>query len=340
MQVLFKNVSVELVSTFHAKSFFLYDIILLTDKHDPLFTVNDKPYVNKESNLSAFLSKVYKGDWEPLFLDLFNYKPNADGRLLTLFLSDEDYVTFVGKFICSVFPELSVAHKARLIQAVCDDTRYVKSGVFMERAGAYLNFNPSQEQVMEAAKQEACKLPDGFADHLRFDWVVGHHWGDQARFFPKVIKNIRSISFQEFRSIVFNDLPGARGLFAFSTERPLRDVMSDAVLAPSFDSSFESKSYYSDPEGSDVKSFIEKYGVSWIRELSKDMAVGADYLQKFPVELMVDENEMVAIASSPEKMEEWFRRLVLNSSFRQSLNFPLLAEWVKLRREGVSVKTA
>lgn len=339
MQILFKNVGIDLVSTFHAKSFFLQDIILLTDRFDSLFTVNDKPYVNKDSSLSSFLNGLYKGDWDALFLDLFNFAPNTDGRNLVLFFTEDDYVLFVGKFVSSLFPELSVDHKARLIQAVCDDTRYVKSAAFASKAKAYLSFNPTKDAVFESAKQIPCKLPQGFSDHVRFDWVIGHHWCQPERFFPKILKNVKSLSYQEFRAMVFKDLPDSRGIFAFNPDRTMLDAMGDQLIAPSFDDSFGVTSFYSDPDGEDVKRFLSKYGVGWLKELSKAMVVGSDYLQKFPVESMVDENEMVSISESPEKMQVWFSRLVLNAEFRQHINFPLLAEWVRFRREGVPVKT-
>jgi hypothetical protein len=343
MQTLFKNISIDLTSTFHPKSFFLYDIILLSDKFDDLFTVSDKPYVHKESSLNSLLLKVYGGSWDYFFLDLYNYEPVQEGRALSIFMTDTDYVMFLGKFVSSVFPALSVESKSRVIKAVCNDTRFIKSAVFdSDRRLAYLAFNPSDETIHEAACQNPCKLPPAIADSLTFNWIVGHHLGDPQRFLDKVLKSVQSINYHRFRLSFMRDLHSNRIVFSFNPDEDFSEVMRSKFLIPSFETGYSTQSFYADAEGNDVKEFFNKYGVEWYKEMAKNLSSVpssklTDYLDTFTYGIL-DKKHIVDICDKPEELKKWFRSLVEETYFANPLNFPLLSEWFRLHQEGFDVK--
>jgi len=348
MQNLFKNVVIDIASTFKPKSFFLYDIILCTNEFDELFTFLDKSYVHKAPSLSALVRDLYGNNWEPLFKDLYNFKTSAEGRPLSLFLNPNDYVTFLGKFVSSVFPELSVEHKARIIKAVCDDTRYIKSLMYTgERRKAYLELKPTQDKIMQAAAQEPCKLPEQFADEVYFDFILGHHLNEPQRFFNRVFKSLKSIAYQEFRINFMLGAENLRTLFSFDLDTSLEESMSQPFLKFSFDDSFEIKSFYSDPEGEDVKQFIEKYGVQWIEQFNPYKPVlKAKVEDKFPdypkifTPEMIDEKYLLEICDKPLEVKQMIQRISREPSFSKIFKFPLLAEWFRFYENGVRIKIA
>jgi hypothetical protein len=346
MQNLFKNVVIDLAPTFHPKSFFLYDIILLTQDFDDLFTFLDKPYVHKSKDLNSLLTDLYGGRWDVFFKDLLNFKPVSEGRPLSLFLSTDDYIVFLGKLVSSIYPELSVGHKARIIRAVCDDTRYIKSLKFSgDRKKVYLGFQPDDEKIMEAAAQEPANLPLGFAEGLYFDFIIGHHLHDPQRFFHRVFQSLKSISYQEFRINYMLGAENLRSLFSFEPDKSFTESMSQPFLKFSFDDAFEVKSFFSDPEGADVKEFIEKYGVSWIEDFhpykpylkEKVEDRFPEYVKVFRTE-MLDERYLVSVCDNPDELKNLFTRISREPSFSQVFKFPLLAEWFRFRDEGVQVK--